>query len=59
LNKITDLKCASKWVNQKNKFCRGIISKNKITVGKAKLAYFTGDKDLLTHKSKTNIINIS
>jgi hypothetical protein len=48
VNKITDLKSASKGVNQKNKFCRGVISKKIITGGKAKLTYFAGGKDLLT-----------
>jgi hypothetical protein len=31
LNKITDLKSASKGVNQKNKFCREVVSKKIIT----------------------------
>jgi hypothetical protein len=44
LNKITDLKSASKEVNQKNKFCSGVISKKIITKGKAKLTYFAGVK---------------
>jgi hypothetical protein len=44
LNKITDLKCASNEVNQKNKFCRRLISKKIITGGKSKLAYFAGIK---------------
>jgi hypothetical protein len=44
LNKITDLKSAFKEVNQKNKFCRELISKKIITGGKSKLAYFAGVK---------------
>jgi hypothetical protein len=48
LNKITNLKSASKGVNQKNKFAEDNLKKIKNYRGKAKLTYFAGDKDLLT-----------
>jgi hypothetical protein len=47
LNKITNLKSASKRVNQKINFAGNNLK--KIIIGdKAKLAYLAGSKDILT-----------
>jgi hypothetical protein len=47
VNKITDLKSASKRINQKKYFARGNL-KGILCRSKGKLAYFAGDKNLFT-----------
>jgi hypothetical protein len=55
LNKITDVKSASKGRVQKIQHYKGRVKRKKITGEKIKFAHITGGIDLFTHFLNTKI----